>query len=294
AGGRITYGVRADLSPEQNFRDAVNLLKQEAARMRRDYPGVEVTVTEDGRISFRGRMDAETQSALRRRLQSATRQAEQLQRRRLDAANDTAEREQRALEREIERAVAAARARAETAASAAIVGQNYTRLNDSVVIPDYQRIAEAGADQLADALPAFRQLVQGLDQRAAINRLLAFFQSIPYDPLTSRSSGGDGSGFALPVALLARNRGDCDTKSIAFASVLHRLSPQTPIGLVLLDDHALIALGVPARPGDRTFTADGRQWVLAEPVGPRLARLGEIGEQTRSQLRNAPKLLRLF
>ena len=294
AANTVRFRVRSGLTAENVRVDQVALLRREVAKLQRDYPDIDFAVSERGRISARGPMDAAKKRTLDTRLKAATVKAERLAQTRQRNDARAVRSDQRALEREIEQAIAAAQRRAEAAARSAIADQNYAQHDARTVRPDYAGIARAGADDLAGALPAFQGLIQGLDRRAAINRLLAFFQSIPYDPLTSRSSGGDGAGFALPVALLARNRGDCDTKSVAFASVLHRLFPGAPIGLLLLDDHALIALDMPARDGDRTIAAYGRRWVLAEPVGPRLAKLGEIGEQTKRQLRNRPQLLQLF
>lgn len=294
ASNQINLTIRSTTTPERMQANQITLLRREAAKLARDYPDIEFKVSDGGRISAYGVMDKEKKRALDTLLKAATIKAERLWRAQARNADRAVARDERALRREIDEAFAAARGRAESAARSAIAAQGYEPHDARRLRPDYASIAQAGANDLAGALPAFRSLVQGLGERAAINRLLAFFQSIPYDPLTSRSSSGTDAGFALPVALLARNRGDCDTKSVAFASVLHRLFPDTAIGLLLLDDHALLALDMPARQGDRTINAYGRRWVLAEPVGPRLAKLGQIGEQTKRQLRGRPQLLQLF
>ena len=301
----ITLSPRGDIRYEIRARDAAAMgenaalagLRAQAAAIERDFPGLRVAVVTQGerfRIAVEGRMSAQDQRAVQRRINAAARETEAVQRREVAAIQRDIDARGRQVSAELDRAIAAARRRAEAESARAIADQGWTPSGDREVTPDYARIAASGAQDLADALPAFADLVQGLDRRAAIDRLLAFFQAIPYDPLTSRRRSGTDAGFALPVALLARNRGDCDTKSVAFASVLHRLMPDIPIAMVLLDGHALLALGLPVRHGDRTIRHQGRDWVLAEPVGPRLVRLGEIGDESKRLLRRGARMMSLF
>ena len=56
-----------------------------------------------------------------------------------------------------------------------------------------------------------RPWLAGLSQRQAINRLLIWVQSIPYDTLHDRAND---LGFLAPINVLMQNRGDCDSKSV--------------------------------------------------------------------------------
>ena len=148
---------------------------------------------------------------------------------------------------------------------------------DDRLLPDYRRMARIEAAELDSVVPALRAWVGGRDRRAGLERLLLFTQSIPYDPLRDRT---DSAGFLPPLQLLAENRGDCDSKSVLFAALAHRLYPDLAIGMALIPGHAYLVLGLPADPGDTLIDWSGRTWVVAEPVGPALTGLGRLSDQS--------------
>jgi hypothetical protein len=120
----------------------------------------------------------------------------------------------------------------------------------------------------------------GIDNndRARIGLALAFFQEIPYVLLEDKKRrGGD---FLSAPALLAQNRGDCDSKAVALAAVLRTCTPWRRLAMITMPGHALLAVDVPAQPGERTIRAQGRQWVAVEAAGPAMAEIGAVGTQT--------------
>ena len=157
--------------------------------------------------------------------------------------------------------------------------ERYYRLNDNrQLLPDFARIAQAEAPDLApvaDAIAAWSAALDGpgAGQRTLLNRLLLFTQTIPYDALRDRAAS---AGFLAPLQLLQQNRGDCDSKSVLFAAIAHRLYPDLPIALVLLSNHAYIALGLAPQSDDAYLDYGGRRWTLAEPVGPGNSSVGEL------------------
>lgn len=152
--------------------------------------------------------------------------------------------------------------------------------------PDYARLIEESSSELGDVAEALLQLAGGeqADPRTRLQWLLLFVQTIPYQTLQSRD-GLRGSGFLLPRQVLLENRGDCDSKSALLASLWRYLQPDIPSRMVLVPEHALLALALPAAPGEETLTVDGQPWLLVEPTGPAVLPVGQLGEESRLYIR---------
>jgi hypothetical protein len=163
--------------------------------------------------------------------------------------------------------------------------------NGGYLLPDYGRIAQESLPDLQPVAAAFRSNTLGLSRRETLDRLLRFIQSIPYERLDDRSSD---AGFLVPLVMLAENRGDCDSKAVAYATVMHLLFPEVSVSLVLVPQHAFLALAIPPRGGDRTLRSGGRTWVLAEPVGPARRPLGRIGPESERSLGQIESVIPLF
>ncbi len=120
------------------------------------------------------------------------------------------------------------------------------------------------------------------DERARIALALGFFQEIPYATLEDKQrQGGD---FLPAPALLAQNRGDCDSKAVALAAVLRTFTRFRKLAVVTMPTHAILAVEMPAQPGDITIRQGGRQYVALEPAGPALAPVGHVGSYTSRYL----------
>lgn len=152
----------------------------------------------------------------------------------------------------------------------------YREHKENSLLPDYAAIARVSLPGLKPLLKPLQRWLQGLSQRDAIERLLLFVQGIPYDALQNRYHD---AGFLTPLSVLSQNRGDCDSKSVLTAALLHHLYPRMKIAMLVLDSHALLALHIPVESGDETVYQEYRRWVLAEPVGPRVAGLGQVGDE---------------
>jgi hypothetical protein len=120
------------------------------------------------------------------------------------------------------------------------------------------------------------------DDRARVALALGFFQEIPYAVLDDKQrQGGD---FLPGPALLAQNRGDCDSKAVALAAVLRSFTRFRKLAVVTMPKHAILAVEMPAEPGDTTVRQGGRQYVALEPAGPSLAPVGHVGPYTAKYL----------
>ena len=153
--------------------------------------------------------------------------------------------------------------------------------NDRTILPDHAREAAESAaalDALADALAVG---LSADDPRAFATRALHFAQSIPYE---KRKNSGD-AGFRRPLSLLAKNKGDCDGKTVLFLGLMRARFPELPMAVVLVPEHAFAAVALPARGGERTLRHEGVEYVILEPVGPAQVDIGEPSKAGRRGMR---------
>jgi hypothetical protein len=126
------------------------------------------------------------------------------------------------------------------------------------------------------------------DDRARIALALSFFQEIPYAVLEDKQRrGGD---FLPGPALLAQNRGDCDSKAVALAAVLKDFTRWRKLVVVTMPGHAILAVDLPAQEGDWIVRSGGRQYVALEASGPVMAQIGNVGNVTAKYLRDAREI----
>ncbi len=151
------------------------------------------------------------------------------------------------------------------------------------IMPDHIRIAQDYIPSMRPVAKAVAAAASEKSPRGFLNETLNFLQSIPFDTLQDRTSS-NGSGFATPYGLLTMNKGDCDTKSVAMIAMARSLYPNMPIAMIYTSNHAFVGFSVPAATGDRILTIDRKVFVLAEPAGPGLFRLGRVGHESNADL----------
>jgi hypothetical protein len=159
-------------------------------------------------------------------------------------------------------------------------------IRDGEIAPDYARIAAGSAAALGPVAAALG--AETLDARAYAERALAFVQSIPYEAKLKR--GGD-AGFRQPLAVLGRNRADCDGKAVLFLALVRAAHPALGSAVLVIPDHALAGLALEPMKGDRDIKADGVRYVLAEPVGPAVEPLGSASGRSRRKAGGADVLV---
>ncbi len=177
-----------------------------------------------------------------------------------------------------EQALASLRSIASAATATYYSGHGLVLVHGHDILPDYGRAAlhfVPGLQPLANALAA---LVPHGSDRDTVGLALAFIQNIPYDHAVAT---GYGSAFQVPPVLLVQNKGVCDSKSVAMASLVATLLPRVPMVIVIVrgfPGHAFLGVGLPVQPGERILHRDGRDYVLMEPVGPALMPIGRVSE----------------
>lgn len=122
----------------------------------------------------------------------------------------------------------------------------------------------------------------GADDRARVALALAFFQQVPYVALGDGEARG--SDFMTGPALLARNRGDCDSKAVALAAVLRGLVPGRKLVAVSMPGHVVLGIDLPTLPGDQTTRTAARQYVIMEASGPLISPIGNADARTAKYL----------
>lgn len=288
--GVVTWRVApgADAPAEQR-RAFDRAMADEIAWLRGEYPRVHIQVSA-GAYQVRGAEQAELTEVMRR-LRAAEDRANQAVARLAEQQRAGLEQSAAAIGEDLRQRIASVERSLADFESAYYQERRYKLYDDRSLRPDYARIARESVEPLAPVAAALADSTRGRSRREVFDRLLLFLQTIPYDPLEDRATD---AGFSLPLVVLADNRGDCDSKSVAFAAIAHRLYPELPIALVLVPGHALVALGFPAEAGDRTLRHGGRTWVLAEPVGPGAYPLGRIAEESERGLKRVEAFVALF
>lgn len=146
----------------------------------------------------------------------------------------------------------------------------YTRLRSGGISPDHARLADQYADDVAPLASALAH--DAPDARTYVERALTFVQSIPYE---SGKTGKD-KGYRRPLSVLARNKGDCDSKTTLFLALVRAEHAELQSTVVYVPNHAFAGVALTPEPGDRSFVRDEVTYVGMEPVGPAKLPAGRV------------------
>ncbi|WP_371196178.1 hypothetical protein [Glaciecola sp. SC05] len=161
-----------------------------------------------------------------------------------------------------------------------------SELGKSSIKHDHAKYAALSSVHLTPVVEAIQAMQQNnKDPREFIQLALSWMQSIPYNTLQSRVSS-NGAGYVSPKDLLVQNQGDCDSKAAFLASLLRAYNESVRQKMVLLPKHALLAVAIRAKPGDKTIRHDGIEYVLLEAAGPGYFAIGEAADNTLMGIRN--------
>lgn len=144
---------------------------------------------------------------------------------------------------------------------------------------DHVNIAVDSVADFKAIKPVIMEKVAIENIRKVANYVLSFVQSIPYSPLESRVTSS-GAGFNPPAKLLWENQGDCDSKMTLTATILRALMPRIDMAMIYIDQHAFIGIAIPANADEMTIEYQGINYLLGEPTGPALYRLGKLAPES--------------
>ncbi|MCC2605377.1 transglutaminase-like domain-containing protein [Planctobacterium marinum] len=154
------------------------------------------------------------------------------------------------------------------------------------VKPDHIRFVNEAVTAL---LPASQALYELMDDdstsRAYVNMILSWVQSIPYNDLQDRMTS-NGAGYLPPSEVLLTNKGDCDSKATLTAALLRSLLPNLHMTIVYLPNHALLGANLPHFDGEEKVTEGGIDYLLLDPTGPQLMKVGEVSDETARYINN--------
>lgn len=163
--------------------------------------------------------------------------------------------------------------------------EGYLIVDDHTMMVDYTKIITAYVDDIQPLAAALGAGAVKSNDPASIRKYLmtalSFVQNIPYE---KRKNGGD-AGFRRPLSLIARNKGDCDGKSALFLALVRAALPDIDAGIVLVPDHAFVAVAIAPEKGDLKFKRDGVEYVVMEPVGPAVVPIGEASRYSSRRVR---------
>lgn len=131
---------------------------------------------------------------------------------------------------------------------------------------DYATLIREGTDPLSDCLQVLRSAGRGSGVRPFLGLLVAFFQELKYEVPPDEDEGRRTLGLRVPTDVLVSGRGDCDSKSVAFAAMWRRLPSR--VVFIVVPGHALVGVEARALPDERTVRLGNRTFVLCEVAGP--------------------------
>ena len=166
----------------------------------------------------------------------------------------------------------------EVAFAQELEARGYKMLEGDEMVPDYAAAVEAAAPHLEDLATS---LGPRRDRRAYTNQVLAFVQAIPYE-----GSAVSRDTWRPPLAVLAGNRGDCDSKVTLFLAIMRAAYPEMDLAAVLVPGHALAAVDIDVGDKDAVVGNGRRRLVVAEAVGPDLSRVGWVEGRSERGLKS--------
>lgn len=154
-----------------------------------------------------------------------------------------------------------------------------------VIIPDHQRLFQDSLNDLLPVATAWHQQLAQTPLRESLAILSNWIQQIPYQDLSDRNKSS-GASFSTPLKLLQENRGDCDSKTVLLAALLRMLVPDLKLAIVYLQQHALLAVQLPALADDNSIEIAGNNYILVDATGPALLKPGQINAEYQMYTRN--------
>lgn len=158
--------------------------------------------------------------------------------------------------------------------------QRFTTHDQQVGIKvDHVNIAHDSVPDFKVLKPIILDIVSIQNIRKVTDFVLSFIQHIPYSTLESRITSS-GAGFNPPAKLLWENQGDCDSKMTLAATILRALMPRIKMAMIYIDQHAFIGIAIPAEADEVSIEYNNVSYLLAEPTGPALYKLGSLGPES--------------
>ncbi len=151
--------------------------------------------------------------------------------------------------------------------------------NGNQFVVDYSWVISESASELRDVAKTIRSTArrQGYrSRRELVGAFAAFVQALPYQipPDFRINDNGEEiltAGAMMPIDTLSKQWGDCDSKSMLFASLVRSIN-LVNVSFIVMDDHLFAAVQLSPTGEDHSIKHRGDEWVLIEltdawPVG---------------------------
>jgi len=152
-----------------------------------------------------------------------------------------------------------------------IYSSNYYRLNEKGEVEvDYAAIVNR-------YVPVMHIVAESIftttgDKRSAVAHYLDFIRTIPYSYDFSNHAN-----FQTPLGMLLENKGDCDTKAVAFATLMKSFG--LPVILIGLPNHMIVGIELEPTKEDYAVRYKGKTYILSETSSDSY-KLGQVSEHS--------------
>jgi hypothetical protein len=144
---------------------------------------------------------------------------------------------------------------------------------------DYQWVIDQSSRELRDAAKDIRSIARRKgyrSRRELVGAFASFVQSLEYRLPPNNRIDDNGEeiitiGAIMPIEVLTNQWGDCDSKSMLFATLIRSID-LTEVVFIVKHEHVFAAVDVIPEPEDQTIRYKGDDWVLIEltdawPIG---------------------------
>ncbi len=144
---------------------------------------------------------------------------------------------------------------------------------------DYQWVIDQSSRELRDAAKDIRSIARRKgyrSRRELVGAFASFVQSLEYRLPPNNRIDDNGKeiitiGAIMPIEVLTNQWGDCDSKSMLFATLIRSID-LTEVVFIVKHEHVFAAVDVIPEPEDQTIRYKGDDWVLIEltdawPIG---------------------------
>ena len=146
-------------------------------------------------------------------------------------------------------------------------------------VVDYRWVIQHSARKVRDVAKTIRSTARRQGYRSTrelVGAFAAFVQSLPYRIPPDFRVNEEGeeiltAGAMMPLETLTKQWGDCDSKSMLFASLVRSID-LVDVSFIVLDDHLFAAVQLTPTHEDHIIRHNGSNWVLVEltdawPIG---------------------------
>jgi hypothetical protein len=149
---------------------------------------------------------------------------------------------------------------------------------------NYTLCVKKNRPRVKEVMKAMRDSNRNMSLQKFLALMLAFIQEIKFEVPPIKENNKYIGGFWVPPRVIVDNKGDCDSKGAAFAS-LWRTFKSYPLIIIRIPEHLFIGVAIPTI-GRNVLVINGLRYTLCEVTGPEKTPPGIISNYSLSYLKN--------